>query len=149
MKRTGLYIILLLLLGSGVTAYLMYNHQNADPVDEKPDMIVSARTLLSAFEVDPDAAAKQYVDKRIEVTGTIKSVDTSGALIIGSNDNTSEIIVAIDPRHKSGLADQKPGEIITVQGTCSSYSGNEAKEDDLLSGLGATLRFRSAGIKTH
>ncbi|RYE16960.1 MAG: hypothetical protein EOP51_24820 [Sphingobacteriales bacterium] len=148
MKRTALIIIIILLLGLGLTAYLMYTHEMPDQVSKDPDYSLTAKELLTDFETDVTTASRKYIDKIIEFSGVLKSIDTSGSIILGAPEKPGEIIMAIDPRHKKALAGNSTGDVVTVQGICSSYSKDEASPDDLLAGLGATLRFRSGGIKT-
>ena len=146
-KKTALFIIIFLVLGLALTAYFMYNRENPDQVAKTPDHTVTANDLLTAFETDAASASAKYIDKIIRFSGTIKTVDTSGSVTIGSAENPGEIIVAIDPRYKKTLAGRTTSEAVVIQGICASYSKDEASADDMLSGLGATLRFRAGGIK--
>ena len=147
MKRTALIIIALLLAGLAVTIYLMYTHEMPDRVAVDPDYSLTARELLLAFEKDQAAANLQYIDKIIQVAGTVTQVDTAGALILGDHPGSGEIIMAVDPRYKHTLLAVSNGSMVTVQGVCSGYTKSDAASDDLLSDLGVTIRFRSGGVK--
>ncbi|HTE23327.1 OB-fold protein [Flavitalea sp.] len=146
-KKTSLIVIVFLLLGLALTAYLMYTHENPDQVSKTPDHIVTANQLLTEFEKDVATASARYIDKIIQFSGSLKNIDTSGSIIVGAPETQGEIIVAIDPRYKKSLAGRTKDEIVIVQGVCGSYIRDEASPDDLLAGLGATIRFRSGGIK--
>jgi len=148
MKKTALIVIVILLLGLALTAYLMYTHEMPDQVSKTPDYTLTAKELLTDFEADVAKASTKYIDKIIQFSGVLKTIDTSGSIIVGAPEKPGEIIMAIDPRHKKALAGNITGTVVTVQGLCSSYTKDEASPDDLLAGLGATLRFRSGGIKT-
>ncbi|RYG04632.1 MAG: hypothetical protein EOO02_05705 [Chitinophagaceae bacterium] len=147
MRRTALIIIAVLIAGLGVTIYLMYTHEPADNVSGDPDYTVTSSGLIAAFERDSSAASVKYLNKVIQCRGTVKMLDTSGSLVLTPDDGTGEIIVAIDSRYTPALKQTEQGSVITIQGICSGYSRDEASEDDLLSGLGTTIRLRSAGIK--
>ena len=147
MKRTVIIVILILTLGLILTGYLMYTHEMPDQVAKSPDYTTTASELLNDFETDLASASSKYINKIIQFNGTLKAVDTSGSLTIGTMDTGGEIIMAIDPRYKKFLAQTTLGESVVVQGLCSSYNRNEVVAEDLLSGLGATLHFRSGGIK--
>jgi hypothetical protein len=146
-KKTTLIVIVFLLLGLALTAYLMYTHENPDQVSKTPEHITTAKQLLTEFEDDVTTASARYIDKIIQFSGSLKNIDTSGSIIIGTMETPGEIIVAIDPRYKKSLAGRAKDEVVVVQGVCSSYIRDEASPDDLLAGLGATIRFRSGGIK--
>jgi putative nucleic acid binding protein len=147
MKKTALFVIIFLAAGAGLTGYLMYNHEMPDQVAKEPDYILSAQQLLQEFESNKASASAKYTDKIIQLTGTLKNVDTSGAIVIGIAGKPDEIIMGIDPRYKKKLLEVTKGSVVTVQGVCSNYTTDEASSDDLLASLGATLRFRSGGIK--
>jgi putative nucleic acid binding protein len=149
MKRTAFIVIILLLAGLAITVYLMYTHEMPDIVVKDPTYTLTAGEILLAFDADETVASRKYIDKIIQLSATVKQVDTSGALTLGENHKPGEIIMAIDPRHKKALAAVVEGAPITVQGVCSSYSKGQAAGDDLLSGLGATIRFSAGGIKAQ
>lgn len=148
MKKTALIVIIILLFGLALTGYLMYTHEMPDQVSKTPDYTLTAKELLADFEKDVVSASGKYIDKIIRFSGILKNIDTSGSIIIAPPDDPGEIIMAIDPRYKKALVANTTGEIVTVQGVCSSYTKDEPSADDLLAGLGATLRFRSGGFKT-
>jgi hypothetical protein len=147
MKKTALIVIVFLVLGLALTAYLMYTHENPDQVAKTPDHTVTAKQLLTEFDKDVATASSKYINKIVQFSGTLKTMDTSGSIIIGAAETPGEIIMAIDPRYKKSLAGRTVAETVLVQGVCASYTKDEASADDLLAGLGATLRFRSGGIK--
>ncbi|MET0300108.1 MAG: hypothetical protein ABW036_10115 [Flavitalea sp.] len=147
MKRTALIVIAVLIAGLGVTIYLMYTHEPADNVSGDPDYTLTSSGLIEAFEKDSSAASLKYINKVIQCKGTVKMLDTSGSLVLIPDDGSGEIIVAIDSRYTPALKQTETGAVITIQGICSGYSRDQASEDDLLSGLGTTIRLRSAGIK--
>ena len=146
-KKNTLIVIVFLLLGLALTAYLMYTHENPDQVSKRPQHVTTAKELLHEFEEDVATASARYIDKIIQFSGSLKNIDTSGSVIIGAKETPGEIIVAIDPRYKKSLDGRVKDEVVVVQGVCSSYIRDEPSPDDLLAGLGATIRFRSGGIK--
>ena len=72
-------------------------------------------------------------------------MDTTGSVILGSEDSGSEVVGGLDRRHIKDHEKIKPGMVAIVQGVCSGFtiSGGE----DLLASLGTTVELRSAGIK--
>lgn len=147
MKRKIILGVLILLAIAGIIGYIMYSKQTPDIVQDDADVKVTAKDLVTAFEKDTVAAGKMYLDKVIEVTGTIKSVDTSGAVIMGEEGSASDIVIGLDRRHLRDVDKLKAGQIAVLQGICSGYSKSTSDADDLLAGLGATIQLRSAGLK--
>lgn len=147
MKRKILVGVLLLIVVGAIVGYRMYSKQTPDVVQDKPDAVVGAKELIAAFEKDTAAAGKLYVDKILEVTGTVKSVDTSGAIVMGEEGMPSEVVVGLDRRHLKDVETLKVGAVAVLQGICSGYNKSSGDTTDLLAGLGATIQLRSAGIK--
>jgi hypothetical protein len=145
MKRT-IIIIALLIIAIGVWyGVKMFKLQTPDVVNKKPDVVVSVKDLLEAFNKDTASARKQYVDKIIEVTGNVKRIDTTGSIVLGEEGSASEVTVGLDRRHSKDYQKLKTGSVAVLQGVCSGY--DKASGDDLLASLGTTVELRSAGVK--
>ena len=147
MKRMILYIILIIVVVGGVIGYAMYSQETADVVNKNADVTVDAATLISEFQKDTTAAAKKYIDKIVNVTGTLKKVDTTGTLIFGTEGDPSEVVVGLDRRHMKDYTGLVVGKTVTVQGTCSGYSSAGSDPEDMLASLGTTVELKSAGVK--
>jgi hypothetical protein len=145
MKRFLLVVVILILALGGWYAYTRYNEKTPDVVSKKPDLTITAGELLRAFDNDTAAARKLYIDKVIEVTGTVKKVDTTGSVVLGEEGSASEVTVGLDQRHLKDIKKLKTGSVVVVQGVCSGY--DKGSGDDLLASLGTTVELRSAGVK--
>jgi hypothetical protein len=143
MKRIILIGFVLIIAIGGWFAYKMYQQKTPDVVNQHPDVVISAKELLDAFDKDTAAARKQYIDKIIEVSGIVKKADTS-AIILGEADTESSIVCGIDRRHIDDYKRIKIGSPITVQGNCVGY---EKGEEMLGISLGTTVHLSFAGIK--
>lgn len=147
MKRRTVRIILVVIVLIGIVGLITWNWVNRgidDIVNKKPDVAVTAKDLLAAFDKDTASARKMYMDKVVQVTGTIKSVDSS-AIVLGEEGTPSEVSIGFDRRHLTEVKSLQPGKAVTVQGICTGYDKSEG--DDLLASLGATVQIKSAGIK--
>lgn len=148
MKRKIFAGVLILIVVVAIIGYRMYSKQTPDIVDETADVIVTAKDLIAAFEKDTAAAGKMYLDKILAVTGTVKNVDTSGAVVMGEEGTPSEVVIGLDRRHLKDVEKIRVGAVATLQGICSGYNKSSGDTDDLLAALGATIQLRSAGIKS-
>src|SRR4028119_1116055 len=99
MKRTIILIVLIVIAAGGWYAWTKFDEKTPDIVNDKPDEVVEAKALVAAFDQDTASASKKYIDKIVEVTGTIKKVDTSGAVILGEEGIASEVVIGLDRRH--------------------------------------------------
>lgn len=145
MKRTIIIIILAVIIIGGAIAYKMFREETPDVVNQKPDVSMDATALLAAFDKDTTSAIKNYLNKILEVKGNVKSIDTSGAIILGEEGTASEVVVGLDRRHMKDHEKLKVGSVAILQGVCSGYS--KGGGDDLLASLGTTVELRSAGVK--
>ena len=145
MKRNIMIIVLLLLVIGGFIGFRMFNEKTPDIVNKKPDAVVNAQSLVAAFDADTASAVKQYLDKIVEVTGTVKRIDTTGSVIMGEEGMASEVVIGLDRRHMKDYEKLKIGAPAVMQGVCSGYS--KSNGDDLLASLGTTVELRSAGVK--
>lgn len=146
MKRVLIIAILVIALVGGFIAYRMYNEKTPDVATGQPDVTVDAKELVAAFSADTASASRKYLNKVVEVTGTIKKIDTTGSIVLGEEGSMSEVAVGIDERHHADLKKMKEGSVVTVQGTCTAFS-TAGSGDDLFAGLGTTVQLKSAGMK--
>jgi uncharacterized protein YneF (UPF0154 family) len=144
MKRKILIGLLIVIVIGVIIGYRMYSKTTRDLVDSEPDISISARNLLAAFEQDTASARRTYVDKVIAVTGTVKSIDTSGTIILGNPDQQSSLVFGLDRRHLKDHEQVKVGSEATLQGKCVGY---EKGEEMLGVSLGTNVQFNFAGVK--
>jgi hypothetical protein len=101
----------------------MYNLKPQDLQKVKPDFIVTAPDLLKAFESDENAATAKYVNKVVEVSGTIQSVKPgeNNALTISLNTGSDLSAVICTLQGNSEPTNLGTGEQITIRGKCSGF----------------------------
>ncbi|MGZ5286472.1 MAG: OB-fold protein [Flavisolibacter sp.] len=144
-KRT--VIIIFILLTVLVGAYIIYRkfeQKNPDLKTRKPDITISALALIMAFDKDTTVASNQYVDKLLEVSGQVISVDSSGSVVLGEEGNPSAVTISLDRRHISDHLKLSVGSVAVLKGMCTGYS--KASGDDLLASLGTTVELNFASV---
>jgi hypothetical protein len=147
MKQRWMWIIIAFLILAAIIGYRMYSRKNPDAVQAKADAMVTATDLIEAFEKDTSGAEKQYANKIIQVSGTVSSVDASGAVVFGKDATPSVVVIGLDQRHMADLQKITPGKPAVLQGIYSGYESGSNNPNDLLSGLGITIQLRSGGLK--
>lgn len=150
MKRTIILVVIGLILVAGLIGAYFYFKPTPDIVQDTPHAAVQAKELIAAFEQDTAAARRQYIDKVVEVTGPVKRIDTSGAVVMGEESSPSEVVIGLDRRHMKDHEKLKVGGMAVMQGICSGYSKSGGSDPtDLLASLGTTVQLRSAGVKSR
>ncbi|MBE8726001.1 OB-fold protein [Flavobacterium hungaricum] len=112
-KKTALVIaVLLLLVSAGIYFYYGFLFKEARNIaSETPDFTITATKLLSDYDADPQKADALYLNKTVEITGTVtKQTDSVITL-----ENTVFCLFAQKPNKQS--INNK----ITVKGKCIGY----------------------------
>jgi uncharacterized protein (UPF0333 family) len=150
MKRRILLLVLVVIVIAGLAGASFYFKQTPDVVQQTPDVAVSAKELLAAFQQDSAAAKEKYIDRVVEVTGNVKSIDSSGTIVLGETGTASDVVAGLDRRHLGDHATLKQGAVAVIQGVCSGFTiGGSADPADMLASLGTTVQLRSAGVKSN
>ena len=136
MKKIILVVVLLAL--GGWYAYYQYNRKNKDLKDESADVVINAPALIKAFQQDTSAANRQYVDKIVAVTGTVKKIDADGnpvVVFLGVPGEMSSVKCSMDSTHGEDYKAMKDGNNVTLKGKCTG-----GVTDDLF-GTDVTLNY--------
>ena len=145
-KRTFIILIITLVIGIGtLVVYKILDEKTPDVSDRKADMTTDVKTLIAAFDKDTASSKKMYVDKLIELKGTVVSIDTSGSIVLGEAGDASSVTVSLDRRHISDYKKLQVGNVAIVKGICTGFS--KASGDDLLASLGTTVELNFASVK--
>jgi hypothetical protein len=121
--KIALGIVLFIAIGSILVALKMYNKKHTDTSKAKPDFVVTATALQKEFEDNETAASAKYINKIVEVTGTVVSVkpaeNNSLNITLSTGSDMSSVICTF-----ISLADPsiiKSGDKATVRGECSGF----------------------------
>lgn len=113
-------IILLLVIAGGALGYYMYNKPHAETKDAAADVTISPAELLAIYDQDEAKANEMYLDKIIEVEGTVKEVnllESGGSITLDTGNDMSAIICEFESG--DALGSVKAGDIVKVKGFCS------------------------------
>ena len=118
-----LFVVFFVALAGILTALILFNMQHKNLQKAKPDYVISAVDLQKAFEENESLAVSTYVNKVLEVTGTIESVKTGEnnvrSIVLKTGSDFSTVICTF-PR-ETDPAKFTPGNQITVRGDCSGF----------------------------
>jgi len=128
MKKTILLLVLVIIGAMGFYIYKEYNRTNRDLKDIKADINTNTASLIAAFEKDSSSANKQFIDKIVEVSGTVKSIDTNGnpvVIALGESGQMSSVQCSMDSTYVNEYKSVKEGDQLTLKGVCI---GGETQE---------------------
>jgi hypothetical protein len=126
MKKQKLFfflgVIFVVGLSAGTYGIYLYFKTHDDLSKVRPDFVMTVRALLSEFEMDEAAASVRYINKVIEITGPVESMelgsDSTMNVILKDPGNTSGVICSFQGRN-IGEMEIKKGNIATIRGECS------------------------------
>lgn len=121
--KIALIVITIIALSGAAAGFYMFNLKPKDLGKVKPDFIVTASELQSSFEENETAAALKYVNKIVEVSGEVGSVEpgenNSVNISLKTNSSFSSVICTFPSGAVSGSI--KEGSQISIRGECSGY----------------------------
>lgn len=127
MRKALLAIFVLAILGGGY-AYKKYNEGQTDVTTLSTDITISAPELLAQYAADEAKANIQYLNKVIEVKGSIveaPKADEKGIVsIMLQGDDTGGVNCELsETASKDPISTYEVGQQITVKGKCSGSNG--------------------------
>lgn len=115
--KITLLVFFVLIVAGSIVAYRMFTKPRRDVTNEK-GIVLTAAQLVNEFQQDETAANAKYLDKPIEVTGTITEVkdnqEGNTTLLLSSNDAMTGVFCTLKEKNSS----IKTGAAVTVKGIC-------------------------------
>ena len=121
--KIALFAVVVIAVGVVWFGLHEFNLKHPDTSKAKPDFVVTASTLQKEFEDNEAAASSKYINKIIEVRGTIASVTPADSTHINVSLKTGSDISAVICTFKATGDHSKflTGEEITLRGECSGF----------------------------
>ncbi len=121
-KILAIATLVILLIGTGAWYYVFVwsEHHHRNVQDEK-GIVINAQTLLDAFAKNEQAANAAYLDKVLEVTGTVSDIKVNQegkqTIVLETNNVMAGIICTL--RNTDNAI--KEHTAITIKGICTGY----------------------------
>jgi hypothetical protein len=121
--KIALFVVFFIAVGAILVALIMFNKKHTDTAKAKPDFVITATVLQKEFEDNETAASARYINKILEVSGTIGSIAQADSLNLNvslktGNDMSSVICTFHNRTDNHGF---NPGDEITLRGECSGF----------------------------
>lgn len=115
-------IILILAAAAGSYGYYMYKKPRAGAAAMKTAYVIDANSFFSEYTSDENAANTKYLGKAIEVTGTIRSIDTDDRGTMNLAIETGDMgAVNCQFEKKDQMPSMTAGSRVRVKGVCSGF----------------------------
>lgn len=135
MKRR-LLLIILLVTGIAVWyGYTEYNRTNVSLKNTKATATVTAPVLLAAYEQDSTSAVKQYSDKVIAVSGTVKKIEAADnpvIIFLGDAAQMSSVQCSMDSTNAEKYNALQTGKTATLKGTVTGFRSDPLFGTDVI-----------------
>jgi hypothetical protein len=113
-----------LLLGLIFWVIYQYKLPHTNVAGEKPAVKIEAAELYRQYQQDEDGSNKKYLNKIIEIKGTVKEVqknDTSMNLLIGDKNAAGGISCSFLFEPGKNFIIPQPGAASVIKGKCSGF----------------------------
>jgi hypothetical protein len=110
------------LAGAGVTWWL-FTLKHDDTAVVQADYTVNAMEFIKEFKQDMTGANKKYAEKIIVVNGIVSEIeaaDTTTNIKMIDSTNGAYIIFAFQVQHLQEARQMKPGQQVSIKGSCSN-----------------------------
>jgi hypothetical protein len=121
--KVALFIVSFIAISAILAALYMFNLKHTDMSKAKPDFIITSTALQKEFEDNETTASAKYINKILEITGTISSIAKADSnnlnISLKTGSDISSVICTLSVFGDiSGL---KEGDEISIRGECSGF----------------------------
>lgn len=117
-------VVVIILIAAGI-GYWQYNKPHPDAATGEVAYSVSAAALFEEFDHNEQKAAEKYVNKLLEVSGTVKETSTESdnyAMIVLDSEHP---LFGVKAMFQSPLLNPvETGTKVTIRGFCSGINGD-------------------------
>ena len=130
-KKVTLVIVLLIITGGLAYAYYVWNKPQRDVSDEK-GIVITAPAIFDSFVNNEAAANKAFLNKAIEVTGTVTGVKKNQAGKTVVYLQSSDPMFGVNCTFKQDPGNIEKGSQITFKGICTGYLSDVVLNDGII-----------------
>lgn len=136
MIRYSFITVILVLIGLVYFGFSEYNRKHKDVSDAVASFNTTGESIIREFTADEQSANTKYLDKIIEVSGIVKSIDKDDAgsvtVVLGNPSDISSIRCNIDSAHSDETTGLQKNIPVTIKGVCTGFNADELLGSDLI-----------------
>lgn len=125
----------ILLLVAVALVWYIFTERFTDTSKRKSAYVVTATELIHEFEANDSLANVKYAEKIITVNGTIsdaEAADSTVNLKMSEGASGSYIIFAFQKENQQEAKNIKPGDIVSIKGSCSGGAYSDILETEFI-----------------
>ena len=123
LSRIVLFVGLAIVLVAVIVGVYFYTLGQKDLTNARPDYTLPARELYADFEADENAASAKYLDKVVEVSGTVSHVemnsDSAMNVMLMDDADMGGVLCTFNNVKKRSSIDVSSGDNVIIRGICS------------------------------
>lgn len=124
MKTNIVIILVIALLAGGYIGYRMWNKPHREVAEAKADVVLEATGIYQQFSTDEAAANAQYLDKIVQVCGTVAAVTLENGITtirLDAGDPFGGVLCELDNMAEHARTEFTTGERVCFKGICNGY----------------------------
>jgi hypothetical protein len=116
----------LLIISVVIIGFKLYNKPHVDVVKARPDIVINSQKIIQEFQINESLANKKYLDKIVQVSGSISKIEASennDIILTLLNDESAfgAVICHLSSEENKKLSNLKEGQNVTIKGICTGY----------------------------
>jgi hypothetical protein len=126
-KNIAIFLLFTLMIGLAVV-YYMYNKPHKNVAEASPDFITTADSLYAEYSGDEKASNAKYLDKIVELTGNVQTLNLENALepnvVLIAADGEGTVTCGFKPEMLDKIKSLAAGATIKIKGQCKGLTGD-------------------------
>lgn len=127
MKKLFFISLIVLLIGALIAFFVytrVYNKPHKDIRSATADYVLTTSELIMEFKTNESEANQKYLDKIIQVSGVIQSIDTANGLSVitlRNGNDLESVICNMDPVENQKVIGLEAGNTLETKGVCTGF----------------------------
>ena len=121
--KVALFVVFFFAIAGILAALILFNKKHPDTAKAKPDFVITATALQKDFEDNEKTASVKYINKILEVSGTIASITPADSSHLNVSLKTGSDLSSVICTFASSGNEKRfnAGDNITLRGECSGF----------------------------
>ena len=123
-KNIAIIVVVIVIILAGYS-YKEYYRKPADITTIEPAAKINVAAIVELYQNDESKANQQYLNKTIQVEGTITQIinqqDTLINVFMGDTNSVNNVSCLLDKKYFNAIKKYTVGQPITIKGICTGF----------------------------